>query len=112
MGELPDHDGSNGNSMSDASVEFAEGKYTIEPIQFTVAEDGQMTVGTRLEQSTNLWCIFDNFTLMYFGSGITDGIETVNKVSTKSNAIYNLRGQQVNNATKGIYIINGKKVVK
>ncbi len=113
MGELPDHDGSGVNSMGDASVEFAEGNYTIEPIRFTIAEGEPIVIGTRLEQSTNLWCIFDNFTLMYYGSGIVDGIETVgNNVSPKSNAIYTLGGQRVNNAQKGIYIINGKKVVK
>ena len=113
MGELPDHDGSGVNSMGDASVEFAEGNYTIEPIRFTIAEGEPIVIGTRLEQSTNLWCIFDNFTLLYYGSGIVDGIETVgSNVSPKSNAIYTLGGQRVNNAQKGIYIINGKKVVK
>lgn len=113
MGELPDHDGNGGNSMGDASVEFADGNYTIEPIRFTIAEGEPIVIGTRLEQSTNLWCIFDNFTLMYYGSGVVDGIETVgSNVSPKSNAIYTLGGQRVNNAQKGIYIINGKKVVK
>ena len=39
----------------------------------------------------------------------------INSVQTDRNngrnAIYNLNGQRVNNATKGLYIINGKKVV-
>ena len=29
-----------------------------------------------------------------------------------NNAIYNLNGQKVNKAQKGLYIINGKKVIK
>ena len=112
MGDLPDHDGNNSNSMGDASKEFADGNYTIEPIRFTIAEGEPIVIGARLEQSTNLWCIFDNFVLMYYGSGVVDGIETVGtNVSTKSNAIYTISGQRVNNTQKGIYIINGKKVV-
>ena len=40
------------------------------------------------------------------------GIENVNVAKPVVNgAIYNLNGQKVNNATKGVYIINGKKVV-
>ena len=38
IGELPDHDGNGGNSMGDASVEFANGLYTINPIKFYVAD--------------------------------------------------------------------------
>ena len=40
------------------------------------------------------------------------GIENVNVAKpVVDGAIYNLNGQKVNNATKGVYIINGKKVV-
>ena len=41
----------------------------------------------------------------------TTGIETV-KVTDNDNVIYNLQGIRVNNASKGIFIINGKKVIK
>ena len=33
------------------------------------------------------------------------------KADTDNGAVYNLRGQRVNNPTKGLYIINGKKVI-
>jgi hypothetical protein len=40
------------------------------------------------------------------------GIENVNTAKPVVNgAIYNLNGQKVNNATKGVYIMNGRKVV-
>jgi len=39
-------------------------------------------------------------------------IKGVKQVSTDDNAIYNLAGQQVKSAQKGIFIQNGKKVVK
>lgn len=41
----------------------------------------------------------------------TTGIETVETAEQNSDAIYNLQGVRVNNATKGIFIKNGKKVV-
>lgn len=44
-------------------------------------------------------------------SGEATGINTVN-VQKADNAIYNLGGQRVANAQKGIFIVNGKKVIK
>ena len=41
----------------------------------------------------------------------TDGIRTIGNESPAVNGIYNLSGQRVNKAQKGIYIVNGKKVV-
>ena len=43
--------------------------------------------------------------------GNLTGIENVKAESQNSDAIYNLQGVRVNNAQKGIYIMNGKKVV-
>ena len=55
------------NSMTDASGSFSNGSYTIDPLFFEVT-DGTITLGARLEQSTNLWCIWDNFRLKYYGA--------------------------------------------
>ena len=55
------------NSMSDASGTFTNGGYTIDPILVTVT-DGKLTVGAKLETNTNLWCIWDNFQLTYYGN--------------------------------------------
>ncbi len=59
------------------------------------------------------------FTAFLFGeNGETTGIKAINNTSsddarTGDGYIYNLAGQRVNNASqRGIYIINGKKVVK
>lgn len=41
----------------------------------------------------------------------TTGIQTVETKSVKSEAIYNIAGQRVKNAQKGLYIVNGKKVM-
>ncbi|MBQ8968963.1 MAG: hypothetical protein IJ064_04420 [Bacteroidaceae bacterium] len=55
------------NSMSDASASFSQGMYTIAPIIVTV-ENGELTIGARLEENYTLWCIWDNFTLWYYGA--------------------------------------------
>ena len=42
---------------------------------------------------------------------IVDGIKTVETKKTESNVIYNLAGQRVSKMQKGIYIVNGKKML-
>ena len=43
----------------------------------------------------------------------TTGIKTVesSKLNVESSIIYDLQGRQVTNPTKGLYIVNGRKVV-
>ncbi len=96
--------------MSAASESFTAGNYTIEPLTFYVTEDGKINVGIK-GTAASQWVVFDNFQLTYYGPG-EDGIENINaNLLNKQNAIYNLNGQKVEKATKGLYIINGKKVV-
>jgi hypothetical protein len=44
-------------------------------------------------------------------NGVGAGINNV-KTDAAKNAIFNLQGQRVNNTAKGLFIVNGKKVVK
>ena len=55
------------NSMTDASNSFTNGLYTIEPIYVQVT-DGTLNIGAKLEGNTNLWCIWDNFQVKYYGA--------------------------------------------
>ncbi len=55
------------NSMADACASFEAGKYAAEPVFVEVTEAGELTVGAKLETNTNLWCIWDNFELTYYG---------------------------------------------
>ncbi len=48
--------------------------------------------------------------MFYVGEGSATGINAVEK-DTVDGEIYNLNGQRVNNARKGVYIVNGKKVI-
>ncbi|MCR4602090.1 MAG: hypothetical protein K5683_00980 [Prevotella sp.] len=58
------------NSMSAASASFTNGLYTIEPIYVEV-KDGKIDLGVKLENNANLWCIWDNFELTYYGPDAT-----------------------------------------
>lgn len=53
-----------------------------------------------------LWLNFDE-------NGGTTGINTVNgsRLKVQDSVVYNLAGQRVDNPTKGLYIVNGRKVV-
>ncbi len=62
---------------------------------------------TRGQTGTNL---FITKLVIAKAKGLTVGITNVNVNDFQNGAIYNLRGQRVEKATKGLYIINGKKV--
>ena len=61
----------NEDSMSKASASFSAGLYTIEPLVFELKEGETLTIGAKLEGNTNLWCIWDNFNLTYYGKNTT-----------------------------------------
>lgn len=44
-------------------------------------------------------------------SDMVDGIKAVGTAETEDKAIYNLAGQRVNKMQKGIYVVNGKKIL-
>lgn len=45
-------------------------------------------------------------------AGVGDGINEISSNANEKEVIYNMQGIRVNKATKGLYIINGKKVIK
>ena len=47
---------------------------------------------------------------LFIDGGLATGIDEINGTAVENGAIYNLAGQRVNKAQKGIYIVNGKKV--
>lgn len=64
--DFPVKDGNEG-SMSDASVSFAAGKYTISTY-LQLAADGDIEVGVLNQSEDTLWCIWDNIVLEYYGA--------------------------------------------
>ena len=57
------------NSMSEASVSFSAGTYTIAPITVFVT-DSTLQIGVKSDNLT-MWCIWDNFELTYYGPDYT-----------------------------------------
>ena len=107
------------NSMSAASESFTQGLYAIEPIKAYVAEGETLTIGVKNETALNQWIIFDNFRLTYYGeensteasaNGQTTGIQDI-RTAQSLNSIYTMQGQKVGKAQKGLYIVDGKKMI-
>jgi hypothetical protein len=48
--------------------------------------------------------------MIEFG-GDTNGINAIESADMLNGDIFNLQGQKVNRAQKGVYIVNGKKIV-
>ena len=89
------------NSMSDASVSFTSGLYTIEPIKVVVT-DGTITVGAKNEANLTIWCIWDNFQLTYYGPAEepVEGNEV--DITSKFTYTWNASESFVNNADGSI----------
>ena len=47
-----------------------------------------------------------------FGTDIEDGISSVSMEKSAEGGVYDLSGRRVSNTNKGLYIINGKKIVR
>ncbi len=47
---------------------------------------------------------------LFIDGGLATGIDEINGAAVENGAIYNLAGQRVNKAQKGVFIVNGKKV--
>ncbi len=80
-------------------------------------EQKSVTIGLRkTEEVEKDWCVWDNWSLLYYGKEQPDvdpttAIQNVTTAIATPVAIYNMAGQRVKKALKGIYIINGRKVV-
>ncbi|MBQ8127523.1 MAG: MucBP domain-containing protein [Prevotella sp.] len=110
--EVPVKTGAEDN-MNDASASFANGLYTIEPIQAYIGEGETLTVGVTNGENVHQWVIFDNFRLTYYGvEDLTTGITEVSTDALQAvGRTYNMAGQRVEKPMKGLYIQNGKKMV-
>ncbi len=78
-----------------------------------VANEGIIIPATAIAYNENNVAVINYTDATYitmFGAELTNSIESV-VVETENNAIYDLTGRCVENATKGIYIIGGKKVL-
>lgn len=98
------------NNTGEAVAKFDEGKYMNEVYTY-VGEDGTLTITVdKPSHVGDNWMLFNNFTLTHYTTGdATDvGQLTIDKSQL---TIYDLMGRRVEKAEKGIYIVNGRKVV-
>lgn len=102
------------NSMIAAGNAFKAGRY-LSTIEIFLQKDQALKIGLRTkgEPVANCWAVFDNFKLEYLGKGTApNSVEGINAQTQASKAIYDLQGRRVQKAQKGLYIIDGKKIVK
>ncbi len=85
---------------------FNKGKNTLNPLGFFKYNGGTII-------ANRAFMILDDATAsanIYIIDEIT-GISEVNAAEVENNQIYDIQGRIVNNPTKGLYIVNGKKMV-
>lgn len=101
------------NWPAEALHAFETGLYPAS-VEVKVEDDGQLIIGVYQDQKTtdNSWTLFDTFRLDYLGEAPITGIqENIAKTGRAASVIYNLNGQQVQTAQKGLYIKDGRKVI-
>lgn len=75
--------------------------------------DNTLTVGVKNKDTMGArWFVADNFSLTLTSEGTPTAISEVKAQPATAGTIYNLAGQRVEKAQKGLYIIDGKKVMK
>jgi hypothetical protein len=90
---------------------FNRGKNTLNPLGFFKYKGGTVLANRAfmiLDDETaraNIYIVGENF-----GDDL-DGINEVNAAEVENTQIYDIQGRIVNNPTKGLYIVNGKKMV-
>ena len=86
-------------------------------VNVTVGDEGQLTLGIKEPTSGTTWLVWDNFTLTYQGPAPNRIEQIVNSKSSNSEC-FDLSGRKIikgnlltSKLPKGVYIINGKKVI-
>ncbi len=109
------------NTMASTAEHFAKGYYDNEVTAY-VGTAGNLTLILRgSNAAASSWTIFDNFRLYYLGNATMDEITGVEAVVERPQGdapkgVFNLNGQyvgdDVNALPAGVYVVNGKAVVK
>ena len=103
------------NTMEGAAKYFDAGKYwNVANIKLTSSHGTNMNIGVRSTQAkVEYWTVFRGFKMYYLGDTEADDIEStiVGDDEMTEGIYYDLNGMRMDNAKKGINIINGKKVL-
>ena len=79
-------------------------------VTVTIGDGETLTVGMKVASTDANWVVMDNAKLYNFNPPIHPGIENIEAI--ENNAIYTITGKRVQGILeKGLYIVNGKKVL-
>jgi len=85
-------------------------KEVVTEFDLTAAGNVAIRLEEGADSGTKLWYC-DNFRLYCIDNGGETGIQSVTNGKTTDNSIFDLSGRRVNQPAKGLYIVNGKKVI-
>ena len=102
--------------MEAASAYFEKGLYENKVLTTVAKKGAQLQFGIRCpSMGSKYWVIFDNFRLYFYGGVSIDDVTAIKGVSSvpaaTDNTYYDLQGRRVENPGRGLYILNGKKVI-
>ena len=104
-------DENNPDNTGQAIAKFNEGKYMNEVYTY-VGADGTLTLTVcKPSHVGGNWIVFNNFTLTRYADGEETGVEKTTDNNQQSTVIYDLTGRRVEKTVKGIYIVDGKKIL-
>ena len=99
------------DNVSSANQAFTDGNYR-QQMEFFVEETSDLRIGLRnFSPAVYDWACIDNFTLTFVNDETRINAIGISRPEKDSDAVYNLAGQRVGKAQKGVYIINGKKTI-
>ena len=101
------------NDRGQANTWFNEGN-GLNELPFTLNEPAEtLEIGLTAGDTHDAWMVWRSFSLTYKSlATVVDGISTVETTAPNSDALFDLQGRRVAQPTKGLYIVNGKKVIK
>lgn len=105
------------DNMEGGSKYFAKGLYENTLVLEQTTPNASLKFGIRCTSAPSAyWTMFDNFRLLFYGKnrtmvGIKEVENEIMRNGGNEGAIYDLSGRRVSTPKRGMYIINGKKIV-
>ena len=96
----------------DQGGELGNGWANVSTETISIVEGESLTIGVYINNPGTNFAAADNFKL-YYGGAVKPGIDTgIENIATDAEIIiYDLSGRRVEKMEKGLYIVNGKKVL-
>lgn len=105
------------NDMQSANAYFQKGFYENRVLSEVASNNSSLKVGVKsTSMPSGYWVIFDNFRLYFYGKMSAETLTAVGKLRNEENenmrnGVYDLQGRKVSKPSKGLYIMNGKKIL-